>query len=151
MADVEERWVIIIIKMIIYRQVNWADFWHCSYFTSSKNTFAFFKFPTLLFRNVTDCYNDWVLLPSFLPTPTAGVRLRLTSWSFSLLPDTWHILIDGIWEWDLVLRILYGTRCLAPTASTSRLNVIKILWHTTAEACWLNTQMLEMLNKMFGH
>lgn len=61
--------------------------------------------------------------------------------------DTFWLMAGG--KWVLALQFLYGARCLAPTASG--LNMIKILRRSTAQACRLNNQMLEMLKKMAGH
>lgn len=77
----------------------------------------------------------WVLLPAFLPTPTEGVQLSQTTWSCSLLSDTWHILIYVKRRASSGLKIPIW------------LNMIKILRCSKAEACWLNNHVLEMLNK----
>lgn len=52
-------------------------------------------------------------------------------------------------KWVLPLQFLYGAQRLAHTASG--LNMFKILWCSTAQACRLNDRMLEMLKKMAGH
>lgn len=59
----------------------------------------------------------WVLLPSFLPTPTEIIQQCQTIWSCSLFSDTWHILIDSERRVSSGFKIPIWLPVLAPTAS----------------------------------